>query len=128
MVRKFVFVLIIISIISMSSFVALDYVYAESNNKSNPQLENPLPISDVSPQGLSRYVGGVIRNILGVVGAIALALFVYGGFLWMFAGGNPDKVKKGKDVLMWATIGLILIFSSYAILRFVFNVITKVGN
>ncbi len=39
----------------------------------------------------------------------------------MTAGGASDKVKKGRDILVWATLGLALIFSSYAILNFIFD-------
>ena len=38
----------------------------------------------------------------------------------MLAAGNNEKVQKGKDILIWATIGLIIIFSAYAIVKFVF--------
>ncbi|MFC1508420.1 pilin, partial [Candidatus Omnitrophota bacterium] len=78
-------------------------------------LDNPLG-SDVTPQ---TFIGDVIRGILGVVGSLALALFIYGGFLWMTAAGNAEQVAKGKNTLLWATLGLIIIFSSYALVRFV---------
>ena len=78
-------------------------------------LDNPLG-SDVTPQ---TFIGDVIRAILGIVGSLALALFIYGGFLWMTAAGNAEQVTKGKNTLIWATLGLIIIFSSYALVRFV---------
>jgi multisubunit Na+/H+ antiporter MnhB subunit len=54
---------------------------------------------------------------MGVTGALALVMFVIGGIQWMTAAGNSERVKKGRDTLMWAVLGLIVIFSSYAILR-----------
>lgn len=73
-------------------------------------------------------VGQIIRSFLGVLGIVALVLIIYGGFLWMTAAGNEEKVKKGKAVLTWAVIGLIVIFGSYAITDFVVSkVITAVG-
>jgi len=50
-------------------------------------------------------------------------MFVIGGFMWMTAAGNPEKIKKGKDTLMWAILGIILIFSSYSILRAIFEIL-----
>ena len=78
------------------------------------QLTNPL--WKVTPQVL---IGKVINAILGMVGSIALLMFVYGGFLWLTAGGNPEQIKKGKDVLVWASIGLVVIFTSYALVHFI---------
>lgn len=83
----------------------------------NCSLPNPLTGVD-SPQVL---IGKVIVAALGVVGSLALLMFIYGGFVWMTAAGNQEMVTRGRNVLIWATIGLIIIFSSYAIVRFVFQ-------
>ncbi|MCK5510829.1 hypothetical protein KAI65_04810 [Candidatus Parcubacteria bacterium] len=45
--------------------------------------------------------------------------FIYGGFVWMMAAGSNEKVQKGKDILVWATLGLVVIFSAYAVVKFV---------
>ena len=37
--------------------------------------------------------------------------------------GNEQQIKKGKDILMWATLGLVIIFSSYALVKFVLQAI-----
>lgn len=81
------------------------------------KLENPLPGVN-SPEAL---IGKVIKAIMGIVGSIALVMFIYGGFVWMMAGGNAQAVDKGKSILMWAAVGLIVIFSSYALVQFVFK-------
>lgn len=66
-------------------------------------------------------IGRAIRTVLGIVGSIALAIFVYGGFVWMTARGNDEKVKHAKDVLTWATMGLIVIFASYIAVSFIID-------
>lgn len=82
------------------------------------KIENPLGDDNPSPQIL---IGRVINATMGLVGSLALAMFIYGGFVWMLAAGNEQRVQKGKDVLIWATIGLIVIFSSYALVRVIFS-------
>lgn len=56
--------------------------------------------------------------ILGIVGSLALLMFVIGGFMFLISGGNTKTVEKGKDILIGAVIGLILVFSSYMIIKF----------
>lgn len=80
-------------------------------------LDNPLG-TDITIPGL---IGKVIGGILSVVGSLALAMFVYGGFMWMTAAGSPQRVEKGKNILLWAAIGLVIIFSSYALVALVFQ-------
>ena len=83
-------------------------------------LQNPLG-SINSPAAL---IGQVLNSIFGIVGSLALAMFVYGGLIWMTSSGNPEKVKKGRDVLVWSAIGLFVIFSSYALVRVVLSSLT----
>jgi hypothetical protein len=41
-----------------------------------------------------------------------------GGFIWMTAGGNEEKVGKAKKMLVAGIIGLIIVVAAYAIARF----------
>ena len=82
-------------------------------------LINPLATSDVRV-----ILGTIIKAALGLSGSIALLMFILGGFLWLTAGGNPEKIEKGKQVLIWATVGLIVIFFAYTIVTAVIKAIT----
>jgi len=77
-------------------------------------LPNPLETKSVP-----ELIGRVINGVLGVVGSLALVIFIYGGFVWMTAAGNTERITKGKNILIWATLGLVVIFASYAIVHFV---------
>lgn len=79
----------------------------------------------VNPLGrgvtIQNLFGRAARMLMGVSGSFALLMFVYGGFMWVTSAGNMDKVKKGKQVFTWATIGLVIIYGSYVLLSVVFN-------
>ena len=81
---------------------------------ADPKLTDPLGDRDIPT-----LVGGIIKYVLGIVGVIALVMFIYGGILWMTSGGGAEKIKKGKDTIVWAILGLAFIFFSYAILEFI---------
>ncbi len=65
----------------------------------------------------------VIRYLLTFVGIIATSMVLYGGFVWMTAGGNADKVAKAKKILISSSIGLVVTVSSFAIVTFVMNTV-----
>jgi len=69
------------------------------------------------PVFLGRFAGGA----LALSGSIFLFLIVYGGIIIMTAAGSPDKVKKGKDIIIWAIIGALILGSAYAITSLVFQ-------
>lgn len=78
----------------------------------------------INAKNLPELINNVVRGILGIVGSFALFMFVYGGMLWLTSGGNTARIDKGKETLIWASIGLFVIFASYAILQFIFNALT----
>lgn len=61
----------------------------------------------------------VIRYILGVIAIIATLMFVWGGVMMLTSGGNADQVRKAKETLVWAAIGVVVIILSWAIIQFV---------
>ena len=83
-------------------------------------LPNPLGQSD--PRII---IGNIIKVVLGIVGSLALIIFIYGGLMWMTSSGNTERIKKGRDTLVWATIGLMVIFGSYTVVNFVIQSLTK---
>ncbi len=75
-------------------------------------LTNPLGVTDVNV-----FIGRVISAVLGMAGAVALVMFVWGGVQWLISGGKPETIKKGKDTLIWATLGIVVIFTSYTLVN-----------
>lgn len=63
----------------------------------------------------------VIRIILGFLGIVAVIIILLGGFKWMTAGGNEDKVGEAKKLITAGIIGLIIIVAAFAIATFVLN-------
>ena len=83
-------------------------------------LKNPLNTASI-PQ----LASNIIKAAVGIVGALALLIFVYGGFLWLTSGGEAGKVQQGKDAMKWAIVGLFVVFSSYALVSFVLSALLK---
>jgi hypothetical protein len=97
---------------------------------TNVTLENPLTFCGKGTSALSGQqcvqliIGNVIKAALGIVGSIALLMIMWGGFRWLTAMGNSEKVEKGKEILIWSVIGLIVIFGAYAITSYVITALT----
>ncbi len=80
---------------------------------------NPMNIS-----GPSDLFANAINIMMAFIGSIAILLYIYGGFLWMSAAGNADRVGKAKTILIWTTFGAIAMGASYMIVK---TVLEKVG-
>ncbi len=77
-------------------------------------LVNPLGETDIKI-----ILGNTVKVVVGIIGTIAFVVFVYGGFQWLTSAGNSEKIAKGMQAMLWAGIGIIVVFSSYAILTLI---------
>jgi len=75
---------------------------------------------------LESNVQSIIAFITNLLYLIAVAFVLYGGFLMLTAGGEEDKVKKGKTILMQAALGLLVIFLASTFVSFILRAITAV--
>lgn len=77
---------------------------------------------------LTTIVGNIINIALGFLGILLLAYLLYAGFLWMTAGGDEGQVKKAKETIQRAIIGLIIIAAAFAISNFVLQALVNVSS
>jgi hypothetical protein len=56
------------------------------------------------------------------IASVAIAMYMYGGYLYVTAAGKEDSVGKAKKVLIGATIGLVIALGAYGIVNTVINV------
>lgn len=71
--------------------------------------------------GFVKIFINVAQWILGIVGSLTLLAFIYGGVLFLISAGNSETVTKAKQVIIGSVIGLAIVFTSYAIIQFVFT-------
>jgi amino acid transporter len=120
---------ILILIIFVSIFtIFLGILSTDGNSVSLAAEPSKLIKNPLGTTSIPTLIGRIIKAILGIVGSIALLMFIYGGFLWMTARGEAKQVEKGKDTLVWATIGLATIFFAYAAVNFVIKAMTGGGE
>lgn len=58
---------------------------------------------------------GWVNFSLPFAGLSAFVGLVYAGFLYLTSFGNEEQSGKAKNILLWVALGIILIFSAYAI-------------
>lgn len=109
---------ICISAVSMLFVVIPTMVFAQPDFGLSYLNGTSLPTAD-----LRDVVINIINILIGMLGVLLLLLIMYGGFLWMIAGGNDDQAAKGRKIIGNAITGLLVIFLSFAVTTYVFNVL-----
>lgn len=67
-----------------------------------------------------------LQLMLGFVSLIALIFVIYGGLTWATAGGSPERVKKGKDILIWASVGLAITVAAWGLITAVMSLASQI--
>lgn len=121
----FAFLIIAASVFTPVLALAQDggtYNFSEQSGLDKTGAAAGYDIGAAAPT-LEGYVSKIITIIISVLGVIFLALIIYAGITWMIAQGNEEKVRKAKELLVEAIIGLIIVLAAYAISYFVLQLV-----
>lgn len=109
----------------MSAFLLLiaGPVFAQGTNAVTGGAQTVAQNAGLASGDLATIVGRVISGFLGLLGIIAVVLIIYAGYLWTTSAGDETKITSAKNTLKNAIIGLVLIFSSWAIVNFILGLL-----
>ena len=90
-------------------------------------LANPVYAQNDAPPPRIELIFGPIENlfdlILPIGALIAVAMLIYGGYMYIISGGDPAKKQEAQGTLTWAVIGLVFLFLIKAILTLLLDFI-----
>lgn len=68
-------------------------------------------------QNLGLFISGIYKVGVGAVAILAVIVIMWGGILWITAGGNTGMIDNAKNWISGAVLGLVLALTSYVILN-----------
>jgi len=119
--KNLIFSLITASLILWSPVVALA---ADDGGTTTNGLPNPIGSSTMTAEDL---IVRITSGFLGILSLFSLVMVIYGGFQYVYSAGNPENLKKAKDTIVWALLGMVIAFLSLAIINFVVEAFKKVA-
>lgn len=84
-------------------------------------FENPSATLGLGTSDLKETVINIINWALGLLGIVAVIFLIYGGYTWLTAGGEEERIRRAKKIIINTLIGLVIILLAWAIVRFVLN-------
>ena len=94
----------------------------DGDKGTNSQGRASSGADSIRPDGTSTDLTGTIKGIISVaifaVGIISVVVIIIGGINYAMSQGDPGKVKKGKDTIMYGIIGLVVAILAFAIVNF----------
>ena len=110
--------LILVPVLGIAQVNALDVGINE--------VEDSIKLGNKDPR---ETVGQIINVAMLFLGIIAVGIILVGGFKWMTAGGNEEKVGEAKKLMGSGVIGLVIVLASWGIAKFVLEqLVNATGN
>ncbi len=79
--------------------------------------------SEIGMEGHATDGNALLTNVLDIVylwaGIICVLIIIIAGYIYVTSNGNATNIKRGKDAIMGAVIGLIVIIFAFTITQFV---------
>lgn len=108
-------------------FFWIQVAHAESIINIRTGDRDPVDLSDslskIRPDSLPSetnffvLIAKIINFFFQLTGLLLLLAILYAGFLMLISQGDEDKFKKGKDIMVYAIIGVIILAASFALVR-----------
>ena len=76
-------------------------------------------------EDLVESITTILNAIIGVLGLVCVVVIIVGGINYMTSAGDTEKVKKGRNTILYGLIGLVICVLAFAIVNFVIGNILK---
>lgn len=64
-------------------------------------------------------VANIISILMFIAGFVAIAFIIVGGFMYITSNGDPSGIKKAKDTIVNAVVGLIITMVAFGVVKFI---------
>ncbi|MDO8430198.1 MAG: hypothetical protein Q7S73_02425 [bacterium] len=82
------------------------------------EIPNPLQVKTVPA-----LIDNILNYIIGMATLILPLVIIYGAFLLMSSGGDPEKIITGRKTIFWTIVGYALIWLSKGITLIVVDIL-----
>ena len=72
---------------------------------------------------LTQTISNLVGILLGLVGVVGVAYFIYGAYLYLTASGAPNQMERGKTAMMTALAGVVLALVAFGVVELVINAV-----
>ena len=70
---------------------------------------------------ITKTIGNVVDLVSVVAGAVAVIIIIWAGFQFVIGNGDPAKIAKARQTIIYAVVGLIVIVASNLLISFIVN-------
>ena len=74
---------------------------------------------------LTQTISNLVGILLGVVGGVGVAYFVFGAYQYLTASGAPHQMERGKTAMLTALAGIVLAMVAFGVVELVIDAVSN---
>lgn len=90
--------------------------------------DNPTPgacTGSNATDSINKIIHTIVNLLSAIVGIVAVIMIIVGGLRYITSGGNDASVTSAKNTILYAIIGLVIVFFAQVLVRFTLSKITN---
>jgi hypothetical protein len=101
------------------------------NNSDDPDCPVSSPftwikiVNPLKAKSFEEFIDDLINFIFWIAAAIFPIIIIIAGFLFLTSGGDPEKIRTAKRMILWTIIGLAIVLLAKGIISLIKAVISK---
>lgn len=68
-----------------------------------------------------KLVANIVRILMSLGGALAVVFIIVGGIFYITSIGDPARIKRAKEIITQAVVGLVVIGVAYTVVTYIAN-------
>lgn len=128
-IKKYFYIILLVQILLSPQLTVAQSNTNQTCDELRKQFQNAGGTDVISTLPQYCSTGQIYTKFLNfalyAVGIVAVIYAIYGGYIYMTSGGNAAQTKKGRDILLWSIIGLIVVVVATVIVNVVIKAIVE---
>ncbi len=87
------------------------------------KIQNPLKVNTIQ-DAIKLFVNAIVRLAIPVI----VIFFLWSGLMFIFARGNPEKIKQAKNMFFYTIIGTLLILGAWTITNALIGTVNSITS
>jgi len=87
------------------------------------KIKNPIKYND-----FSEFVAAVLKVAVEILMPFVVLAFIWSGFLFVRAQGNPAELEKAKAAILWSIVGAFILMGAWGFAQIISTTVSTLTN
>lgn len=118
---------VLLALLLIGTFLTLpSVVLGQSGNEDIGATQESGLTNPLKSDSVTEFLLNIIDILLVFAIPIIVFFIMYGGYLLVTAQGEPAKLQQGRNAILWAVVGGVIILGANLILEIIKNTVESI--